>query len=75
MVAKNCPTCPGPRLQEFVPLTEGELAIAAAHPDVERGMAGRYKRCSGEGCRRVQRHFDGSKGFNLPEELRWPRRG
>ncbi|WP_425833713.1 hypothetical protein [Streptomyces fractus] len=75
MVAKNCPTCPGSRLQDFVALTPGELALVAAHPDVERGMAERYKRCSNDGCRRVQRHFNDSKGFTLPEEFGWPQRG
>jgi hypothetical protein len=75
MVDKSCPTCQGSRLQDFVALTPGELAIVAARPDVEAGMAGRYKRCSNDGCRRVQRHFDVSRGFSLPEELRWPKRG
>ncbi|NEB74512.1 hypothetical protein G3I40_04590 [Streptomyces sp. SID14478] len=75
MVAKHCPTCPGARLRDFVPLTPGELALAAARPDVAPGTAERYKRCSNDGCRRVQRHFAGSRGFRLPEELSWPKRG
>lgn len=66
------PTCKGP-LQHFRALTAAEIpavrALMGKYP-AERGEKFRpqaYHRCTGAGCRRVQRIDNWQLGGNLPE--------
>ncbi|MFI0240073.1 hypothetical protein [Streptomyces sp. NPDC016845] len=69
VASKHCPNC-GNSIQKFRTLTADELTSVAATVGHGRADAWNYRRCSHEGCLRVQRHFKADDGFNLPESFR-----
>ncbi|QNP72713.1 hypothetical protein IAG44_26990 [Streptomyces roseirectus] len=72
------PTCDAGPLRRFRELEGDEIAAAAevmGHCASERGARFRpsaYHRCTGTGCRRVQRKDNWKMGGNLPEEFASP---
>jgi hypothetical protein len=72
------PTCEKGPLRRFRDLVGAEIAAAAevmsrfASEQGERFRPSAYHRCTGEGCRRIQRKDNWQLGGNLPEELEIP---
>ncbi|GAQ59172.1 hypothetical protein [Streptomyces acidiscabies] len=68
------PTCKGPQ-QRFRDLEGAEIAAAAQvmskfeSEQGERFRPSAYHRCTGTGCRRIQRKDKWTMGGNLPEEM------
>ncbi|MFM9442067.1 hypothetical protein [Streptomyces acidiscabies] len=71
------PTCKGP-LRRFRDLEGAEIAAAAQvmssfeSEQGERFRPSAYHRCTGKGCRRIQRKGNWHMGGNLPEDLQIP---
>ncbi|MEW2045941.1 hypothetical protein OHS71_26550 [Streptomyces sp. NBC_00377] len=68
---RRCPNC-GDTEQYFRHLQGEERAYALNHGQVHRADLGTYRRCTREGCVRVQSYFNWKSGFDLPEEFREP---
>lgn len=72
------PTCAKGPLRRFRDLVGAEIAAAAevmsrfASEQGERFRPAAYHRCTGTGCRRIQRKDNWQVGGNLPEELEIP---
>ncbi|WP_143098892.1 hypothetical protein [Streptomyces sp. yr375] len=66
---RRCPNC-GDTDQGFRPLHGDETAFALTR--VERADLAKYRRCTREGCVRVQSYFNWRSGFDLPEQFRTP---
>ncbi len=68
---RRCPNC-GDTDQHFRHLHGAERAFALTQTQVpvHRADLDKYRRCTREGCVRVQSYFDWRSGFDLPEEFR-----
>ncbi|MET8162817.1 hypothetical protein ABZT34_00920 [Streptomyces sp. NPDC005329] len=68
---RRCPNC-GHTEQHFRHLHEAERAFALTQTQllVHRADLDKYRRCTREGCVRVQSYFNWRSGFDLPEEFR-----
>ncbi|MFD9389538.1 hypothetical protein ACFWBB_01990 [Streptomyces sp. NPDC060000] len=70
---RRCPSC-GDTDQHFRQLLGDERAFALrqAQVRIHRADLHKYRRCTREGCVRVQSYFNWKSGFDLPEEFRTP---
>ncbi|WP_406008921.1 hypothetical protein OG440_24470 [Streptomyces sp. NBC_00637] len=72
---RRCPNC-GDTEQHFRRLHDREqvFALSQATVRVHRADLHKFRRCTREGCVRVQSYFNWRLGFDLPEEFRAPAR-
>ncbi|MDQ0581046.1 hypothetical protein [Streptomyces rishiriensis] len=68
---RRCPNC-GDTDQHFRHMHDDEKAFALKQGLVHRADLDKFRRCTREGCVRVQSYFNWRSGFDLPEEFRSP---